>query len=256
MKIFLVQQDMMNTYPWYVYLAIEMFLMMIIPYYGINLYDYFTRSKSWRREIQKRKSQGIELEEAAVTSHGIVQLIIRGSVWYFQWYYPSMTEMDSFSLLAFTLKMILFDGIGMVLHRYQHSKYGRVFNHFQHHQLRTPTLASSAYTSMGELLLSSHIGWILMGFIPGSFWDHCAFLVISSTIKRLCHSNYDHPWESTKVYRALQLVGSHDHHVHHLHPNKNFADLFRFWDHLFGTFLDPKNVEGIHDYDDVKDICS
>ena len=144
--------------------------------------------------------------------------------------------------------MVLFDGVGAVLHQYQHSKFGRIFNHLKHHQLRTPTLASSTYLSMGELILGSHVGWILMGFIPGSFWDHCAFLVVSSILKRLCHSHYDHPWESTRVYRLLKLVGSHEHHVHHLYPNRNFADLFTFWDELFGTFLDPKDVDGIRQH--------
>ncbi|CAF4597397.1 unnamed protein product, partial [Rotaria magnacalcarata] len=61
---------------------------------------------------------------------------------------------------------------------------------------------------MGELVLSSHVEWILIGLVPGSVWEHCLFLVISSTVKRLCHSNYDHPWENTKLYRFLKLVGS------------------------------------------------
>jgi sterol desaturase/sphingolipid hydroxylase (fatty acid hydroxylase superfamily) len=242
---------MMTEYPWYVYVSFEMIL-MTIPYYGINFYDYLTRSKPWRHEIQKRKSQGIELKEASVTSQALLQLLIRVLVWYFHIYYKTMSNLRSISLISFILKMILSDGLGMIVHRYQHSKSGRIFNHFKHHQIRTPTLASSAYISMGELFLSSHLGWILMGFIPGSFWDHCLFLVISSTLKRLCHSNYDHPWEYTRLYRLLKLVGSHEHHVHHLHPNKNFADLFVFWDQLFGTFLDPKEVDGIYNYENMK----
>ncbi|CAF0885883.1 unnamed protein product [Rotaria sordida] len=241
---------MTTQYPWYIYFSIEAIL-MLIPYHGVNFYDYLTKSKPWRREIQKRKSQGIELEEASVSLHAIIHFIIRASVWYFHIYHKTMSNMNSISLISFVLKMILFDGLGVIFHQYQHSKFGRIFNHLQHHQLRTPTLASSAYTSIGELILSSHVGWILLGFIPGSFWDHCLFLVISSTIKRLCHSNYDHPWEYTKLYRLLKLVGSHEHHVHHLHPNKNFADLFIFWDQLFGTFLDPKDVDGINNYNNI-----
>jgi sterol desaturase/sphingolipid hydroxylase (fatty acid hydroxylase superfamily) len=242
--------SMMSQYPWYVYFSIEMFL-MTIPYYGINFYDYLTKSKPWRHEIQKRKSQGIELKEAAVGFHAFTHFLIRACVWYFHIYYKTMSNINSISFISFILKMILSDGIGTIFHQYQHSRFGRIFNHLKHHQLRTPTLASSAYTSIGELILSSHVGWILMGFLPGSFWDNCLFLVISSTIKRLCHSNYDHPWEYTKLYRALKLVGSHEHHVHHLHPNKNFADLFIFWDQLFGSFLDPKDVDGIYD-DNIK----
>ncbi len=80
----------------------------------------------------------------------------------------------------------------------------------------------------------------------------CLFLVVSSIIKRLCHSSYDHPWEYTKFYRLLKLVCSHEHHVHHLYPNKNFPDLFIFWDQLFRTFLDPKDVDGIYNYDNIK----
>jgi sterol desaturase/sphingolipid hydroxylase (fatty acid hydroxylase superfamily) len=242
---------MMTEHPWYVYLSLEM-IFMTIPYYGINFYDYLTRSKPWRREIQKRKSQGIELEDAAVTLQAFAHLFIRVSVWYFHIYYKTMTNLTSISVVSFILKIILSDGLGMLVHRYQHSKSGRIFNHLKHHQLRTPTLASAAYLSIGELLLSSHLGWIVMGFIPGSFWDHCLFLVVSSTLKRLCHSNYDHPWEYTRLYRWLKLVGSHEHHVHHLHPNKNFADLFVFWDQLFGTFLDPKEVDGIYNYENMK----
>jgi sterol desaturase/sphingolipid hydroxylase (fatty acid hydroxylase superfamily) len=235
---------MTTDYPWYVYLSIEMIL-MTIPYHGINLYDYLTRSKSWRHEIQTRKSQGIELQEASVTSHGIIHLLIRTCVWYFHVYHSSTTNLYSISIVSFVLKMILYDGMTTIFHQYQHSKYGRIFNHLKHHRLRTPTLASSAYLSIGELILSNHVGWIIMGFFPGTFWDHCLFLVISSIIKRLCHSNYDHPWESTWLYRRLKLVSSHEHHVHHLYPNKNYADLFIFWDQLFGTFLDPKYVDGI-----------
>ncbi|CAF1016406.1 unnamed protein product [Rotaria sp. Silwood1] len=221
---------------------------MTIPHYGISFYDYLTKSKSWRYEIQKRKPQGIELQKASVFSHAIVHFIIRSSIWYFHIYCKTMSNMNSISLISFILKMIIFDGLGVIFHQFQHSKFGRIFNHLKHHQLRTPTIDSSAYLSMGELILSSQIGWILVGFISGSFWDQCLFLVISSTIKSLCHSNYDHPWEYTKLYRLLKLVGSREHHVHHLHPNKNFADLFIFWDQLFGTFLDPKDVDGINNH--------
>jgi len=242
---------MTTQYPWYVYFSIEI-LLMTIPYYGINLYDYFTKLKPWRRAIQKRQSQGIELKQASIFSHTIIHFTTRAFIWYFHIYYKTMSNMKSISLLSFILKMILFDGIGILFHKYQHSTYGRIFNHLKHHQLRTPTLSSSAYSSMGELILSSHVGWILIGFIPGSFWDHCLFLVISSSIKRLCHSNNDHPWENTKLYRTLKLVGSREHNVHHLHPNKNFADLFIFWDQLFGTFLDSKDVDGIYNYDNTK----
>lgn len=232
-------------YSWYIYFAIEMIL-MTIPYYGVNLYDYLTRSKPWRREIQKRKAQGIELEEAQVFSHSIVHFVVRCSVWFFHFHHRSMTNFSSVSLIYFALKMFLYDGISVIFHQFQHSKYGRIFNHLKHHQLRTPTLSSSAYLSFGELILSNHIGWILVGFLPGSFWDQCLFLVISSTIKRLCHSHYDHPWENTRFYRILKLVGSREHHVHHLFPKKNFADLFIVWDKLFGTFLDPNDVDGIN----------
>jgi sterol desaturase/sphingolipid hydroxylase (fatty acid hydroxylase superfamily) len=225
---------------------------MTIPYYGISFYDYLTKSKPWRHEIQKRKPQGIELKKASVASHTVIHILTRASIWYFHIYYKTMSNMNSLSLISFILKMFIADGLGTILHIYQHSKYGRIFNHLKHHQLRSPTLASSAYLSIGELILSSHVGWILMGFIPGSFWDHCLFLVISSTIKRLCHSSYDHPWEYTKLYRSLKLVGSHEHHVHHLHPNRNFADLFIFWDQLFGTFLDPKDVDGINNYENLQ----
>ena len=235
----------MDERPWYIYFAIEMIL-MTIPYHGVNLYDYLSRSKPWRHEIQKRKAQGIELDEASILSHSIVHFLVRSSVWYFHLFHSSMLNFSSISLIYFALKMVLYDGITAVFHQYQHSKYGRIFDHLKHHQLRTPTLASAAYLSIGELLLSNHLGWILVGFLPGSFWDNCAFLVISSTIKRLCHSHYDHPWESTRIYRALRLVSSHEHHVHHLYPNKNFADLFIFWDQLFGTFLSPTDVDGIN----------
>ncbi|CAM4810596.1 unnamed protein product [Rotaria magnacalcarata] len=225
---------------------------MTIPYYGINLYDYLTKSKPWRREIQKRKPQGIELSEASVVLHTIIHFVTRASVWYFHIHYKSMADMNSISLILFILKMILFDGLGVIFHQFQHSKFGRFVNHLKHHQLRTPTLASSAFSSMGELVLSSHVEWILIGLVPGSFWEHCLFLVISSTVKRLCHSNYDHPWENTKLYRFLKLVGSREHHVHHLHPNKNFADLFVFWDQLFGNFLNPDDVDGINNYNNIK----
>lgn len=242
---------MTTQYPWYVYFLMEIIL-MTIPYYGTNFYNYFTKSKSWRREIQKRKPQGIELKEASVISHTVIHFTMRGSIWYFHIHHKTMMDMNSITLISFILKMILVDGLGTILHQFQHTKFGRIFNHLKHHQLRTPTLISSAYLSMGELILSSHVGWVLMGFIPGSFWDHCLFMVVSSSIKRLCHDNYDHPWENTRLYRLLKLVGSREHHVHHLHPNKNFADLFIFWDQLFGTFLDPNNVDGIYNYNDLK----
>jgi len=37
------------------------------------------------------------------------------------------------------------------------------------------------------------------------------------------------------------------HRVHHsatVHRGKNLAPIFPFWDHLFGTFVDPRSVEG------------
>ena len=62
---------MMNSFSWFVYLPIEM-LLIRITYHGINLDDYLIRSKPWTREIQKRKWQGTELDEASVASHGMV----------------------------------------------------------------------------------------------------------------------------------------------------------------------------------------
>jgi len=97
-----------------------------------------------------------------------------------------------------------------------------------------------------------HLTKCEISLIPGSFWDNCLFLVISSPIRRLSHSTYDHAWEYTKLFRLLKLAGSHEHHIHHLHPNKNFAELFICWDQLFGTFLDPKDADGLYNHDNIK----
>jgi len=121
---------MTTQYPWYVYFSMEIIL-MTIPYYGINFYDYLTKSKPWRHEIQKRKSQGIELKDASVGSHAIIHILIRSSIWYFHIYYKTMSNMNSISLISFILKMILSDGIGVIFHQYQHSKFGRIFNHLK-----------------------------------------------------------------------------------------------------------------------------
>jgi hypothetical protein len=91
---------------------------MTIPYYGINFYDYLTKSKPWRHEIQKRKSQGIELKDASVASHAIIHFLIRACIWCFHIYYKTMSNMNSISLISFILKMILSDGIGVILHQY------------------------------------------------------------------------------------------------------------------------------------------
>ena len=67
----------------------------------------------------------------------------------------------------------------------------------------------------------------------------------SATLQRLSHSCCDHPWEYNYLFKKLKIVGTRDHHVHHLMPHKNFADLFSFWDILFQTYRDPNTVKSI-----------
>jgi lathosterol oxidase len=56
----------------------------------------------------------------------------------------------------------------------------------------------------------------------------------------LIHAEYVHPWDH--VFRIIGFGTAADHHVHHKLFIYNYGHLFMYWDKVFNTYKDPKDV--------------
>ena len=171
---------------WYNFLLIEC-LLMTIPFFGINIYEELTQNVSWRHPVQKKTPKGFEREEASVVATGILHMSCRIAVYYFGFGYNLFDLSFSYiNIMAFIIKIIINDGLGTILHKWQHSRYGAFANHDKHHSIRSPTYKSSAYISLGELFFSSHVPWAITGLLPiGGFWDQVMLHINSAYIFKI-----------------------------------------------------------------------
>ncbi len=125
-------------------------------------------------------------------------------------------------------------------HRWQHSNRFLWALHSVHHSQEQLTLLSASRRHPLENLsmdvLIYFVGFHLLLGVPTQGW--APLLVGVTSFAAIQHAQLD--WRLGPFERVL--AGPHFHAFHHsadaTHANANFAFLFSFWDHLFGTAVD------------------
>lgn len=238
-------------HPWYSYFLVELVCLGTFAKGLVRIYEK-TSDKSARPKVQRKHA------EPAITSYaqlGCVHFIMRFIVWYnwnekFGHYniYTGLTTFE-FSIVGCIVRLIVYDFVATVLHILQHNRAFEWCNHKLHHSILSPTTETSSFIATVSLIVGQYVPLLVIGLLPlknGHFWDFLFVTVFASTHRQLSHSERMHFWEESVIFRYSMLCDTRFHHTHHLIPMKNFAQIFRFWDILFGTYKDPTEVKGIY----------
>ncbi|XP_007564793.1 PREDICTED: cholesterol 25-hydroxylase-like protein [Poecilia mexicana] len=135
---------------------------------------------------------------------------------------------------------LLFDTLFFIWHYCMHRVpwlYRAV--HQMHHQHHVPFALAAQDASSAELLslllLALGSAWML-GCHPLS---EALFHFLNSWLAVEDHCGYNLPWA---LHRILPCMGGAPfHQTHHKKQSKNFAPYFTHWDHLFGTYIEPRS---------------
>lgn len=73
--------------------------------------------------------------------------------------------------------------------------------------------------------------------------EYIVFGTIYSSYFMLIHSEYSHPWD--KIFKTLGIGTSSDHNVHHILQKYNYGHFFTYWDRIFKTYRNPRQVKQI-----------
>ena len=80
----------------------------------------------------------------------------------------------------------------------------------------------------------------LFRVLPANVWSYMTFGSLYANWLTLIHAEYVHPWDH--VFRIIGFGTAADHHVHHKLFIYNYGHLFMYWDKVFNTYKDPKDV--------------
>ena len=160
--------------------------------------------------------------------------------------YGTLATLLFFIPLSFPFE-ITFDLFHYIAHRAEHT-YPFLYRHFHklHHQHQHPTLITTYYHHIGDLLLTNTIPFHLTLFLFAPLIStHLFFsLYITKIYLELCgHSGKYIPKTGSFVQCIWlpSLLGislyTQDHDAHHRFGNGNFGKRFTLWDRVFGTSL-------------------
>lgn len=229
---------------------------LIVPYIFIcGIYYYhFSARKSYptlRKDNDQPTSEHInDWQVALFRPEGITAVVSYMSLNIFlSLYFPdqcgwivpaAIRTLDiKFHSLSYIMYFLVFDSTMWCIHWLQHRWRWLYYNtHAVHHTIHSPTMVVALTGYVPDtcilILVPLHITVLT---VPGNFLTIFMFAVTSLFHLHCIHSEFQHPWDPT--FRALGIVNSWDHHVHHLKPRCNLAHFFVFLDKMFGTYYDP-----------------
>ena len=113
--------------------------------------------------------------------------------------------------------------------------------HKLHHKWRNPRLfdAFSGHIFDTTLMILIPL-YLTANLVHANCGSYIVFGTTYSAYLMIIHSEYALPWDS--VARNLGIGTAHDHNVHHTKVVYNFGHFFMVWDQLFGTYMDPRDV--------------
>ena len=129
--------------------------------------------------------------------------------------------------------LLLYDLLYYFLHRTLHLPLMMKLFHGVHHKVRYPTAFDGLYIHPVELvaaLVPLFLGIAVVG--PISVASLLTVLVVHAFVNIAVHTSLVLPHPAFKL--TNYWVIRHDRH-HYRHVNKNLAQLFPFWDMMFGT---------------------
>ena len=131
--------------------------------------------------------------------------------------------------------LLVYDFIYYWFHRAAHHPKMMRYMHGTHHWVRNPTASQSSYLNPLEATSALWILFAVIGlFAPISHLSFAIIYFIYSSVNLIVHSSLvpSHP--------ALRLFSfwARKHDAHHQLFRVNYANIFPFWDQLFGTTED------------------
>jgi sterol desaturase/sphingolipid hydroxylase (fatty acid hydroxylase superfamily) len=129
--------------------------------------------------------------------------------------------------------LLVYDFIYYWFHRVFHKKELMIYMHGVHHKMRFPTAMDATYLNPLENFGGLAILFIAISlFAPVSEVSFILIIVIHAFINIIVHTNMvlPHPIFMLTNFWAIK----HDAH-HGKHLNKNYANIFPYWDQMFGT---------------------
>lgn len=162
------------------------------------------------------------------------------------WPLPSLGEfLVDFALSALIADFGLYWG-----HRLQHDVvwlWDRC--HWEHHQIKNPSAFSVAFIDRNDAALQSAIPLAITAAIVGPHpVTILAYHTFHFTTNFVNHSGIDHWALNLLTLKFIPGRSSNAHHDFHHHfstrgsGSKNFAEIFDFWDRIFGTYCDTRAV--------------
>jgi sterol desaturase/sphingolipid hydroxylase (fatty acid hydroxylase superfamily) len=156
--------------------------------------------------------------------------------------YPWLFELGPVNPLRIALEclgvLMLYDFLYYFMHRFPFHEWKRLKKvHAVHHRVRNPSAVDSLYLHPVEALAGLILLWIataLVGLVfgPVSATAFGVAFIVYSTMNVLVHAGIDY-----KVWPLAffsETARRHDKHHAHMAAG-NYANLFPFWDRLFGT---------------------
>lgn len=150
--------------------------------------------------------------------------------------YPKMWD-----IVWQNLTILLIDDFYMYwYHRLLHTRVLFKNIHHIHHRAYNPNLFDFIYAHPLEPFIGSFavIGCYL--FLLPHIVTICISIVIRYIHENEIHSGYDFPWSVSNIIPFL--VPARDHDLHHSRGKGNYGNMFTFWDKIFQTWRNPKDV--------------
>ena len=149
--------------------------------------------------------------------------------------------------LPFAFKLVMFllvlDGIAYWMHRLWHTSWGWPIHRWHHAPTELYWLAG-VRTSFPQIVLANVpylLAFPLLKPVPALFFPLYSYMLVLTN--NWMHMNVT--WQSRKL--EWFFVTPRYHRVHHLREigraGANFGVLFTVWDRLFGTYIDPEQLE-------------
>lgn len=153
---------------------------------------------------------------------------------------------DNINFKSVFIYLLCLDLLQYIMHRCEHNlsknlPYLYNLSHKLHHRHLNPKFFDAFSGSIIDTFFMILIPlFITSNFIKLNGWSYIISGCIYSSWLTLIHSQFSHPWDS--IFHKFSLGTPADHHVHHITFKFNYGHLFMFWDKLFGTYKDPKDI--------------
>lgn len=142
------------------------------------------------------------------------------------------------------LQLLIQDGVQAVMHYLEHDVSPAFYkiSHKPHHRFTNPKLFDAFNGSVYDTFFMILVPLVITArCVPANVWSYMTFGSLYANWLVLIHAEYKHSWDG--VFRLLGFGTAADHHVHHKVFKYNYGHLFMYWDKIFGSYKDPKNVD-------------